>query len=208
MDGKTNSKDCAIPKGVFGILAFFLGALGVHDFATRRYLYGCYHLALTILGIVVFRSSQSSFLPPTLILGSWAWAIAENITYQKSTDVVVTKNGLMRSFSVTSIVAEVATGLTILLSILATVINIQGRDCYASGCSAPGWAIVFEIWIGLPVVFVTIFLVSVALAQRKNLPTAYKHNGKVLYHTIASGVLGIISITAIILMLLATARVI
>ncbi len=185
-----------ISKWAFGIMAFFLGALGAHDFAAKRYLYGLMHAVLTILAVVIFYFSQSSFLPPTLFFGSWVWAIAENVAYQKSSNNVVTQEGQMRSFLALAITAEVIVGLAILLGIWAIAMNDKRAHCYASGCSAAGWMIVIELYVGVPILFVTAFFIAAALAQKKNLSAGYRRSKSVLYHTIGLGVLSmLLSIT-------------
>ena len=200
-------KNTNVSKNVFGILAFFLGALGIHDFAMGRYLYGCGHLALVVVAITIFSFNHNGVLPPSLALGSWVWAIRENVIYQKYGENTITEKNQMRSFLAIAIVAEVITMLVIVLSIIAMVTVLQFRNCYTAGCDGIGWTIVLEVWIGLPAILMMIFLINTALMQRKKYLTLYGSNKIIQYHTIILGILSVVLIIAIIIIILLALRV-
>ena len=202
----------AISKEAFGILAFLLGAFGVHDFAAKRYSYGFGHLALTFLAIVLFSSSQSSFLPPTLILGSWVWAIVENNAYQKSSgNTAATQKDETRGHLAFAKTAEVFLCLAILSGIATIVMTIQSRSwvCKDTSC---GWSKAF-VTLLLIAIFILMTVLSAAfagttLSRRKDLSDAQKQTKNVLCHTNAIIVLGIILISTIVLVILALAKII
>ena len=208
----------SISKGAFGTLAFLLGIIGIHDFAAKRYLCGCGHLALFIAAIVThnvvipnivtYNNSFVYFLPIVLILGSWTWAVIESVHYQKKNSNVVAREEQIKKFTTMSIATEIITGLLILLVILAIAINIPGRNCYASGCDGAGFAVVFEVVIGAPIVFLDIFLIRTTLSQRKDYLIQYEQTKTISNHTAAIGILGIFLVTIILLAILITTRVI
>ncbi|MBQ6414186.1 hypothetical protein IJI28_00995 [Candidatus Saccharibacteria bacterium] len=206
-----NSEKQFISKEAFGILAFLLGIFGVHDFAARRYLYGFGHLALTFMAIVVFSSSQSSFLPPMLILGSWVWAIVENNAYQKSIDNAVTRKDATKGYLASAKTAEVFLWLAILSNIATIIMTIQSRSWVCNDTSC-GWNKAFvtllPIIVGVLMTALSLVFVSIVLARRKNLSNAQKQTKNVLYHAKATTITGIALIITVVLVILALARII
>ena len=70
---------------LYGLLALFLGIFGLHDFATRQWMRGLGHLALTVCAIVLFTiGPASSPLPPLLLALNMIIAIVELIIYRKA----------------------------------------------------------------------------------------------------------------------------
>ena len=201
-----NSEKQFISKEAFGILAFLLGIFGVHDFAARRYLYGFGHLALTL-----FSSSQSSFLPPMLILGSWVWAIVENNAYQKSIDNAVTRKDATKGYLASAKTAEVFLWLAILSNIATIIMTIQSRSWVCNDTSC-GWNKAFvtllPIIVGVLMTALSLVFVSIVLARRKNLSNAQKQTKNVLYHAKATTITGIALIITVVLVILALARII
>ena len=159
----------------FGLLAIFLGPLGIHDFAIGRKKEGFSHLALLATAIFFLVFMIDSFLPPTLVFSGWAWAIWELISYRNNfkENHLPGEVGLIKSFMVTARVSIT----TVMLTILANALFVQGligsKRCIGSACAGAGWGLVFVVALGLyPALLAIIFTIF---------NTFCKHNFKI-YH--------------------------
>lgn len=104
---------------LYGLLALFLGIFGLHDFATRQWMRGLGHLALTVCTIVLFTiGPASSPLPPLLLALNMIIAIVELIIYRKAIKRTNPPIYWHKSFWITSVVANVLLVIVIVLAII------------------------------------------------------------------------------------------
>ena len=162
---------------LYGLLAIFLGGLGIHDFAVKEWRLGCTHLVLTILAILSFRFiSIDSFLPPTLLFINWVFAIVELIKYRKNISTIEPFINQRKTFLINAIVADSLMILVILAHVLFLLFLTSSRSCYASGCDSAGWAVVILVWISALPIMMAVFFVVNAFSQYKRLSREDKSN--------------------------------
>ena len=187
-----------ISSSSYGLLALFFGWLGIHDFRAERYGYGCVHLIMAAIALCILPFGISNFLPPTLLFISWLWAIWEAIRFRKTSDVlhVQTYEVKIRDYVIKAKVADFFTIVAIFAVIAAIYFVISFKNCYASGCSGAGWAIVIAISIGfIPFVIAVTLLIS-ELASYYRMPEVLKNNTVLKNYTVAMCCLGSILLVA------------
>ncbi len=193
-----------ISSSSYGLLALFFGWLGVHDFSAERYGYGCVHLIMAAIALCILPFDISNFLPPTLLFISWLWAIWEAIRFRKTSDVlyIQTHEANTRDYIIKAKVADFFTVIAIVAVIATIYFVISSKNCYASGCSGAGWAIVIAIGIGfIPfVVAVTLLIGEFALYYRMS--EVLKKNSILKNHTIIMCCLGSILLIATIALII------
>ena len=191
ISGKTDDKT-TISAGTFGLLAFLFGEFGIHDFGMGWWKQGCSHLLLILLGIASVGFWPHGFLGPTLIVGSWAWAIGEVFYYRKKD--VWWRADRAKDFLVTARVTEFLTGLLILPIGHLIYIAIAGQNNYASRRASFVLTFVFIICIEFIPFIIDIICIVKTFALRRKLSKWQLVDGRVVRNTIGVACLSIVMV--------------
>lgn len=195
ISGKTDDKS-TVSAGTFGLLALLFGEFGIHDFSMGWWKLGCGHLSLMLLGVMSLGFWTQGFLGPTLIVGSWAWAIGE-VFYYRGKDVWWRADQI-KDFLATARVTEILTGFMILLIGHLIHAIIVGKNCYASGCSGAGWTIVIIVWIGLVPFIINIICIFKTFTLRGKLSKWQLTDKRVIRNTIGVACLSIVIVALLV----------
>ena len=137
-------------------------------------------------------------MPPTLLFASWLWAIWETIRYRKTPNVVHARTQEVdkRDYVIKAKVTEFFAIIAIIAVVVTTYFVGSSRNCFASGCSGAGWAIVIAICIGFIPFTVTVVLLIGELVSYHKMPQVLKKDKTLKNHTIAMCCLGFILLLA------------